>query len=334
VGDSPKTRQPAVLHQSTLPAARRLTDEQFQGLASVPPEVEWFANIENARTRRAYEADVKDFIAFIGISRPEEFRIVTRSHVIAWRKALEERSLSASTIRRKLSAMSSLFDYLCESNAVPTNPVDGVKRPGEGVNEGKTPAIGDAQARALLDAPDVTTLKGKRDRAILAVFLFHGLRCYELCRLKVRDIQDRRGVRHLRVHGKRDKIRYVPAHAAALELITDYLNAAGHLTDLGGPLFRPVKNPGGNLDKAMTGVAIYTCVVKRYAKQANIDVDGFCVHSLRATAATNALEHQADIAKVQEWLGHSNISTTRLYDKRKSRPEDSPTFKVRYGSQR
>jgi site-specific recombinase XerD len=330
VGDSPKTQLPVVQAQSDVPITRRLTDEQFQGLASVPPEVEWFANIENARTRRAYEADIKDFIAFIGISRPEEFRVVTRSHLIAWRKTLEERSLSAATIRRKLSAMSSLFDYLCESNAVSTNPVDGVKRPGEGVNEGKTPAIGDAQARALLDAPDVSTLKGKRDRAILAVFLFHGLRCDELCRLKVRDIQDRRGVRHLRVHGKRDKIRYVPAHAAALELITDYLNAAGHLTDLGGPLFRPVKNPGGKLDKAMTGVAIYTCVVKRYAKQASVDVDGFCVHSLRATAATNALEHQADIAKVQEWLGHSNISTTRLYDKRKSRPEDSPTFKVKY----
>ena len=51
---------------------------------------------------------------------------------------------------------------------------------------------------------------------------------------------------------------------------------------------------------------------------------------LRATAATNALDHQADIAKVQEWLGHANIATTRIYDHRKTRPEDSPTFKVSY----
>ena len=73
-------------------------------------------------------------------------------------------------------------------------------------------------------------------------------------------------------------------------------------------------------------------MVRRYGKQVgiNTDVHGFCVHSLRATAATNALEHNADIAKVQEWLGHANVSTTRLYDKRKNRPEDSPTFRVEY----
>ena len=53
-------------------------------------------------------------------------------------------------------------------------------------------------------------------------------------------------------------------------------------------------------------------------------------HALRATAATNALDNNADIAKVQEWLGHANISTTRIYDHRKTKPEDSPTFKVSY----
>ena len=57
---------------------------------------------------------------------------------------------------------------------------------------------------------------------------------------------------------------------------------------------------------------------------------GVCVHSMRATAATNALSNEADIAKVQEWLGHANVSTTRLYDRRKTRPEDSPTFHVKY----
>jgi len=56
------------------------------------------------------------------------------------------------------------------------------------------------------------------------------------------------------------------------------------------------------------------------------------VHGLPARAATNALEHEADIAKVQQWLGHANISTTRIYARRGLRPEDSPTFKVWYRS--
>jgi integrase len=59
------------------------------------------------------------------------------------------------------------------------------------------------------------------------------------------------------------------------------------------------------------------------------EVNGLCVHSLRATAATNALSHEADIAKAQEWLGPANVSTRRLYDRRKSKPEDSSTFRVR-----
>jgi proteasome alpha subunit len=147
---------------------RKLTDEQFKGLAEVPPEVEWFANIGNANTRKAYREDVSDFSAFVGITRPEEFRVVTRAHVIAWRDELKRRELAAATIRRKLSALSSLFSYLCNENALGHNPVTGVARPSEGANEGKTPAIGDAQARALLLAPAEETLKGKRDRAILA----------------------------------------------------------------------------------------------------------------------------------------------------------------------
>jgi integrase/recombinase XerD len=82
--------------------------------------------------------------------------------------------------------------------------------------------------------------------------------------------------------------------------------------------------------KALTGPGVYTCIVKKYADVAGIELLGFCVHSLRTTAATNAPEHAADIAVVQEWMGHASISTTRLYDKRKMRPEDSPTFKVTY----
>ncbi|RML82370.1 Phage integrase family site specific recombinase [Pseudomonas amygdali pv. tabaci] len=109
---------------------RRLTAVEFQQLARVPSAVEWFANLDNPRTRRAYQNDLTDFSSFIGLASADDFRQVTRSHVLAWRAGLEHRGLAGATIRRKLAALASLFDHLLENNAVAGgNPVHGVKRP-------------------------------------------------------------------------------------------------------------------------------------------------------------------------------------------------------------
>lgn len=312
--------------------SRVLTAPEFQRLADVPPEAQWFANLDSAQTRRAYKNDLKAFMAFTGIQQPQEFRAVTRGHVLAWRADLEQQGLAGATIRRKLAALASLFDYLCESNAVTHNPVKGVKRPKVESYEGKTPALGDVQARALLEAPPSDTLKGKRDRAILSLLLYHALRREELTKLLVKDFnQERRGVPHLRVQGKGGKLRYLPTHPRTLRLVTEYLDAAGHAQELDFPLFRRSRTPkAGTLALALTPGAVYADVVLFYMQQVGISGDNMGPHALRATAATSALEHQADIAKVQEWLGHANISTTRVYDRRGSRPEDSPTFRVSY----
>jgi len=310
---------------------RMLTRAEFQNLSDVPPELEWFANIENDRTRDAYRRDLRNFTAFLGIQTPEEFRTVTRSHVIAWRNALRARNLSAPTIRRKLSALASLFDHLCDRNAVVNNPVDGVARPKEGTNQGKTPALSDEQARALLSAPQGETVKAKRDRAILAVLLYHALRREELCRLRVRDIQQDRGNQYFIVHGKGDKIRQLLIPPICLPLLNDYLDAHGHGDDLDSPLFRPMKNPRTkDLSKPLTTTAIYRNIVLMYAKKAEVYFPGLSPHALRATAATSALDNGADLTHVQEWLGHADISTTRMYDKRQMKPEDSPSLKVGY----
>src|SRR3954467_2346749 len=82
--------------------SRLLTAAEFHRLTDVPPEVEWFANLTNPQTRRTYENAVKDFMPFAGIVRPEEFRPVTRAHVIAWRDELVQRALNGSTIRHRL----------------------------------------------------------------------------------------------------------------------------------------------------------------------------------------------------------------------------------------
>ena len=71
-----------------------LTPAQFGELADVPPELEWLANITNAKTRRAYKNDVSEFSAFTGLRQPAELRTITRAHVIAWRKDLEARALA------------------------------------------------------------------------------------------------------------------------------------------------------------------------------------------------------------------------------------------------
>ena len=179
---------------------------------------------------------------FTGIERPDEFREITRAHVFAWRDDLKYRELSGTTIRHRLAALSSLFEYLCDKNAVTHNPVKGIKRPSVEGYQGKTPAIGDHQARALLESPKNVSVKDKRDRAILATLLYHALRREELCKLLVKDFKhERRGVAHLKVSGKGGKTRYIPLHPAAGGLILDYLEASGHGFDLSGALFRPMR---------------------------------------------------------------------------------------------
>jgi integrase/recombinase XerD len=309
------------------PSSRTLTAPEFHELTQVPPATEWFANIDNSNTRRAYRNDLKEFMAFIGIAAPAELRLVTRGHILAWRKDLERRELAGSTVRRKLAALSSLFEYLCDQNSVPTNPIKGVKRPKIESYEGKTPALGDSQARHLLMLPAGGDLKALRDRALLSLLLHHGLRREELSHLTVHDVHLRRGVPHLRVHGKGGKLRHIPLHPSTQGLLADYLETSGHAGDKTAALFRPIRNNRtGELERTLSGDGIYK-LVRGYAQKLGVTIGA---HALRATAATNALEHEADIAKVQEWLGHANIATTRLYDRRKNRPEDSPTFKVSY----
>ncbi len=103
---------------------------------------------------------------------------------------------------------------------------------------------------------------------------------------------------------------------------------SGHrLVNGKAPLFVPLR--GQSTDAGISANGIYV-LVGSYAKTAGIEVAGLGVHDLRAMAATNVLEREADIAKVQAWLGHANISTLRIYDRRQQRPEESPTVKVRH----
>jgi site-specific recombinase XerD len=161
----------------------------MQTRAKMPPACKWLTHFTNANNYRASQQDSNDFPVFAGLHRPEDFRTVTRAHVIAWREALGKQALAHDTMRRNLAAPSSLDADRCERHAVWDHPVLGVKRLHSMNREGVTPALGDHQARILLEAPAADTLKGQRDRAILATLLYHGLRCEELCTLRVGGIR-------------------------------------------------------------------------------------------------------------------------------------------------
>ncbi|MBW0170350.1 MAG: site-specific integrase [Hydrogenophaga sp.] len=153
---------------------------RFAQLGLMAIETQWLANFSSVCTRRAYAADVRDFAMFSGLQTQSELLQVARSHVLAWRHHLQAQGLSPSTQRRKLAALSSLLEHLVDEQLISTNPARGVRRPRLESHEGKTPALSLAQAQALLEAPDAHTLKGVRDRAILAVMLLGGLRREEV----------------------------------------------------------------------------------------------------------------------------------------------------------
>jgi site-specific recombinase XerD len=292
------------------PTGRLLTAAEFQGLAELPPELEWFKNLSKG-TQRIYKIAVGDFMRFTGIVRPEEFRIVTRAHVIAWRDDLERRGLERPTRRNRLAALSSLFEYLCDKNTVSHNPVKGVKRPKAESGEGATPTIGDHQARQLLAAPEKETLKAKRDRAILSTLLYHALRREELCKLKVSDFtHSRRGVPHLKVEGKGEKMRSCRCIPGPTRSSTITSRRPATATTRTARCSARLKTIAARPLIRRSHLMAFIRSSKHSAQL------GFKIrpHALRATAATNALDHQADIAKVQEWLGHANFATTRIYD--------------------
>ena len=312
---------------------RLLDNPSYHSLKDVPPEADFIQQRRNRseKTARAYQVDINDFKTFIGIQKPEEYRLVAPKHVADWVTHLKKQKLTNETISRKMSAVSSLFKYYCERSALKDNPCKNITRPKVESNIGKSDAISNAEARKLLDAPPADTLKGLRDRAILVVFLFHGLRRSEVKDLKVNSIHFVQAIPHLKVKGKGSKTRDLPLHPVTLERINTYLEKDGRTGFLESPLFCQLnkrKDSDGKL-KPMSTNMIYL-IVMQYAKMVGIKIENFHPHSLRATWATNALSNHADLAKVQDYLGHENIQTTKIYDKRANTLADSPTFKVNY----
>jgi site-specific recombinase XerD len=133
-------------------------------LADIPEEEIWLAKQKSARTRRAYRLDVRHFMATLGITSSDELRQVDHRAVIAWERAMREAEHAApSTIRRRLSALSSLFKHLVRHGHAAKNPVTEIERPAINRDEGTTLAFSKADARKLLDLPKIETEDGGAD---------------------------------------------------------------------------------------------------------------------------------------------------------------------------
>jgi site-specific recombinase XerD len=316
------------------PQKQSLIDQDdYHTLKDIPPESDWIneRRTRSKRTADAYQFDVNEFKKFLGIKKPEDYRKVSRRHVTEWINHLKDQKLTNESIARKISAISSLFKFYCEQSALRDNPCKNITRPQVHSNIGKSDIISDSEAKKFLDAPPSFSIRGLRDRAILAVFCYQALRRSEVRDLKVKSIHNKDGVPHLLVKGKGEKTRDLPLHPVAMQRIYAYLEADKRKDDLDEPLFCSLKKykDADGLLKHMSTDAIYD-IVMFYARAAGVKVENFHPHCLRATGATNALSNGADLGKVQDFLGHANIQTTRIYDKRKDDIADSPTFKIKY----
>lgn len=262
--------------------------------------------VTSAHTKRAYERALKDFMQWHQASGQPGLNKATVNAYVA---ALRADGVSASSINQRLTAIrklaneaadNGLIDY---SMAQAIGRVEGVRQEGRRLGNWLT----QAQAQRLLEAPDVSTVKGLRDRAILAVLLGCGLRREECASLQVEHIQQRDGRWAIvDLVGKRNKIRSVPMASWCKAAIDAYTAAASIPS---GVLFRSARKGNHLESRGMTAQAIFA-LVGDYATMIGVDI---APHDLRRTFAKLAHRGQAPVEQIQLSLGHSSLQTTERY---------------------
>lgn len=273
----------------------------------IQPIIDLVCNaVTSAHTKRAYQRALTDFIVWHQSTGQQGLSKATvQAHV----SALREASTSASSINQRLTAIRKLALEAADNEIISQSAAQAIGR-AEGVrSEGKRLGnwLTKEQAQQLLELPNVATIKGLRDRAILAILLGCGLRREECAGLTVEHIQQREG-RWVIVDlvGKRSKTRSVPMPSWAKYAVDSYLVAAA-VTD--GMIFRSMRRGDNLAGDGMTSQAIFD-VVRGYAKVLGVDVRP---HDLRRTFAKLAHKGAAPVEQIQLSLGHSSLQTTERY---------------------
>jgi integrase/recombinase XerD len=252
----------------------------------------------------AYRQDLAAWAAWLA-RRRKTLEGVDRGDVEAWLADQFRDKARATSIARRLSALRRFYRLELERGAVREDPTVRVRPPKRPRRLPKNLAERDVEA--LLDAPQVSTPLGLRDRAMLETLYATGLRVSELVGLKLGQVSLDAGV--VRVLGKGSKERLVPLGDEAIDWIQRYLAdarpglaggaKAAHvfLTARRAPLTRQA----------------FWHLVKRYGAIAGLPAASLSPHVLRHAFATHLLNHGADLRVVQLLLGHADITTTTIY---------------------
>jgi integrase/recombinase XerD len=211
---------------------------------------------------------------------------------------------SARSTARRLSTLRSFYQYMCNSGQIKIDPTLNIDSPKIGRPLPKS--LTESEVEGLLNAPDINSNTGMRDRTMLEVLYATGLRVSELVSLRLDQLNLRQGV--IRVVGKGNKERLVPLGEEAVDWLTRYLHEVR-------PSFFTVK-VDSTLFPSNRGTAItrqtFWYAIKRYTIMAGISKP-LSPHTIRHAFATHLLNHGADLRVVQMLLGHSDISTTQIY---------------------
>jgi site-specific recombinase XerD len=260
-----------------------------------------------AESKRAYRQALDDFFHWCEAEAAGAF---TKATVNAYRASLEARGLSPSTINQRLSAIRKLAVEAADNGFMPPelaaaiSRVKGAKR--SGIRTGQW--LTREQAENLISSPNAATMKGKRDRALLAVLVGCGLRRREATALSIEHIQlrDARWV-IVDLIGKGGRIRTVPMPSWTKNAIDAWTTAAGIANGL---IFRSVNRGGLVRGMSMTPRSIFEVV---QGSGLRIGVPNLAPHDLRRTFAKLAHKGRAALEQIQLSLGHASVTTTERY---------------------
>jgi site-specific recombinase XerD len=262
-------------------------------------------SVTSPHSRRVYATALDDFRRW---SEGSESRIFNRETVQQYRIHLEARGMSASTINlhltvlRKLARQASQNGILSHESAAKINDVKGRRQQGARLGTWLTPE----QARALLEFPSRDSLRGKRDRALLALLIGCGLHRGEVVSLTWDRVKKREGRWVIvDIKGKGNRVRNAPMPTWAKDSLDRWTLAADIRN---GRLFRAIAQ-NGNLGKGLSPQAVYL-IVRGHAEELGIKI---APHDLRRTFAKLAHRGHSPLEQIQLSLGHESILTTERY---------------------